>query len=183
MPLKIDIPASEFYDDEHDEFISVREQTITLEHSLVSIAKWEAKWHIPFFNGTKSDKTNEQIIDYVKFMTLTQNVDPNVYLVISTNSELVNQINAYIEDPMTATTFKKGTPPNPHQVITNEVIYWQMIALGIPIEFQKWHFNRLQTLIRVAQEKSNGKKMSKTDILRSNAELNAARRKMLHSKG
>ena len=89
----------------------------------------------------------------------------------------------FIEDPMTATTFKKGPPPNPNQIITNEVIYWQMIALGIPIEFQKWHFNRLQTLIRVAQEKSSGKKMSKTDILRSNAEINAARRKLHNSKG
>lgn len=183
MPLRIDIPESEFYDDENEEFVTVRSQTITLEHSLVSIAKWEAKWHIPFFNGAKSQKSTEQVIDYIRFMTLTQNVDPNVYLVIGTNNDILNKINDYIEDPMTATTFKRGVPPNPNQIITNEVIYWQMIALGIPIEFQKWHFNRLQTLIRVAQEKSNGKKMSKTDILRSNAELNAARRKALHSKG
>ena len=181
--LKIVVPKSEFYDEQKNEFVSVKEQMITMEHSLVSISKWESKWHIPFFNGINSNKTNEQVIDYIRFMTLTQNVDPNVYVVIATNADILTKIWAYIEDPMTATTFKKTPPPNPNQIITNEVIYWQMIALGIPIEFQKWHFNRLQTLIRVAQEKSSGKKMSKTDILRSNAEINAMRRKLHNTRG
>lgn len=181
--LKIVVPESEFYDERRNEFVKVKEQTITLEHSLVSIAKWESKWHIPFFNGMNSQKTTEQTLDYIRFMTLTQNVDPNVYITIASNANILEKINNYIEDPMTATTFKKGPPPNPNQIITNEVIYWQMIALGIPIEFQKWHFNRLQTLIRVAQEKSSGKKMSKADILRSNAEINAARRKLHNTKG
>ena len=181
--LKIVVPESEFFDEQKNEFVNIKEQTITMEHSLVSIAKWESKWHIPFFNGLNSQKTTEQILDYIRFMTLTQNVDPNVYIIISNNADILEKINKYIEDPMTATTFKKGPAPNPRQIITNEVIYWQMIALGIPIEFQKWHFNRLQTLIRVAQEKSSGKKMSNTDILRSNAEINAARRKLHNTKG
>ncbi len=178
--LKVVIPASEFYDEELNEFIYVKEQTLTLEHSLVSISKWEAKWHIPFFNG-KNEKTSEQVLDYIRFMTLTQNVDPNVYLALP--DSVLMQIQKYIEDPMTATTFKSGTPVNPNQIITSEVIYYQMIALGIPMEFQKWHFNRLQTLIKVAQEKSSSKKMSKTDILRMNSELNAARRAKYKTKG
>jgi len=179
--LKVTIPKAEFYDEKNEEFIYVNEQTLTLEHSLVSISKWEAKWHIPFFNG-KEPKTAEQILDYIRFMTLTQNVDPNVYLTMP--DSVIDQIQKYIEDPMTATTFRGGPKPNPFQIITSEVVYYQMIALGIPMEFQKWHFNRLQTLIRVVQEKSSGgKKMGKADIYRMNSELNAARRAKYHSRG
>ena len=179
--LKIVVPDSEFYDEAKNEFIKVNGQTLTLEHSLVSIAKWEAKWHVPFFNGRNSEKTTEQVIDYIRCMTLTQNVDPNIYFALPESA--LKQINDYIEDPMTATTFKGKLPGNPYQIITNEVVYYQMIALGIPIEFQKWHFNRLQTLIRVVQEKSSGKKMSKTDIYRMNNDLNAARRAKFKTKG
>lgn len=179
--LKIYIPDNEFYDESKNEFVTVKGQSITLEHSLVSIAKWESKWHVPFFNGPNSKKTTEQVLDYIKCMTLTQNVDPNLYLAIP--DSVLKQINDYIEDPMTATTFKGKLSGNPYQVITNEVVYYQMIALGIPIEFQKWHFNRLQTLIRVVQEKSSGKKMSKTDIYRMNHDLNAARRAKFKTKG
>ena len=178
--LKVTIPAGEFYDSKKNEFIYVKEHTLTMEHSLVSISKWEAKWHIPFINGT-NQKTAEQILDYIRFMTLTQNVDPNVYLVMPDN--VLQTISDYIEDPMTATTFKKNPPANPHQIVTSEVVYYQMIALGIPMEFQKWHFNRLQTLIRVVQEKSNGKQMSKSEIYKMNSQLNAARRAKFKTKG
>ena len=178
--LKVTIPAAEFFDSEKNEFIYVKEQTLVMEHSLISISKWESKWHIPFINGTKQ-KTAEQILDYIKFMTLTQNVDPNVFLVMP--DDVIKKISDYIEDPMTATTFKKNPPVNPHQIVTSEVVYYQMIALGIPMEFQKWHFNRLQTLIRVVQEKSNGKQMSKGEIYKMNSQLNAARRAKFKTKG
>ena len=99
--LQITVPALEQWDEENQEFINTKAQTLTLEHSLVSLSKWEAKWHKPFLS-TK-EKTYEETMDYIKCMTLTQNVDPNVYKALS--NENIHAVNKYIEDPMTATTF------------------------------------------------------------------------------
>ena len=115
-------------------------------------------------------------------MTITQNVDPRVYSGIT--PDLIRKVEDYINDPMTATTFKKGTGKTGHGIITSEIIYYWMIALEIPVEFQKWHLNRLLTLIRVCDEKSQpGKKMSKRDVANQNRALNAARRRRLGTRG
>lgn len=175
------ITTPEQYDDEKEEFIPAKITRIQLEHSLISIAKWESKWHKPFLHSP--DKTTEEIMDYVKCMTLTQNVKPEVYDCLS--QENVDQIQAYINDPMTATTFsdtKNGKKSN--EIVTSEIIYHSMIALQIPAEYQKWHLNRLLTLIRVCDIKNNPpKKMSRRETLSRNAALNAARRKQLNTKG
>lgn len=177
--LKITIPKSEQYNALTNEFVYTDEQTLSLEHSLVSISKWESKWNVPFLNN---EKTLEQTIDYIKCMTITQNVDPLVYN--SLTDDNIEEINKYIEAPMTATTFSNLERPNGREVITSEIIYFWMIDLKMPFECQKWHLNRLLTLIKVCYIKqSKGKKMSKNDILRQNAELNKARRKKLNSKG
>ena len=179
--LTITIPATEEFDEIKGEFITTREQTLQLEHSLISISKWESKWCKPFL--AKQDKTREEVIDYVKCMTLNKNVNDDVYRCLTQDN--ITAINEYIGAPMTATYFSnqdKGKRNN--EQITSELIYYWMIALQIPFECQKWHINRLLTLIRVCNVKNTPpKKMSKREIISRNAALNAARRQQLNTKG
>lgn len=180
--LKITIPKTEIYDPVKNEFCYVKDHTISLEHSLVSISKWESKWHKPYF--LKERKTYEETIDYLRCMTLTQNVDPKVYYCIP-ETELV-RINAYIEDPMTATWFsdEKELKGKGGRIITSELLYFWMTAYNIPFECQKWHINRLITLIRVCNEETKPKKkMNQNQILARNAKLNKKRRAALRTKG
>ena len=179
--LRITLPESEQYNEETEEFITFKTQELQLEHSLVSLSKWESKWGKPFL--TKKEKTVEESIDYVRCMTLTQNVDPEVYKRIT--PDIVDSVAKYIENPMTATTFSKKSnqPPN-HEVVTAELIYYWMIAYNVPFECQKWHLNRLMTLINVCQIKNEPpKKMGTKALGNRNAALNAARRQSLNTRG
>lgn len=179
--LYITIPATECWDESKEEFITTKEQTLQLEHSLVSVSKWESKWNKAFLS--KKEKTTEEIFDYIKCMTLTQNVKPEVYA--SLTQANIEEIQQYISAPMTATTFhddksKKGS----NETVTSELIYYWMVALNIPFECQKWHLNRLLTLVRVCNIKNQPpKKMSKNQVASRNAALNAARRKQLNTRG
>lgn len=150
--LHITIPAAELWDESKQEFISTKGQTLQLEHSLVSLSKWESKWCKAFLS--KNEKTIEETLDYIKCMTLTQNVNPESYNYI-TNANIV-QINQYIESPMSATFFTddKTAGKSGKETITAELIYYWMIAYNIPFECQKWHLNRLLTLIRVCEIKN-----------------------------
>lgn len=179
--LQITIPAIELWDEEKQEFVNRKEQTLQLEHSLVSLSKWESKWCKAFLG--KAEKTEEEIMDYVKCMTITQNVDPEVYNYLSDDN--YKRINEYIAAPMTATYFSEDkTSKSNREVVTSELIYYWMIALTIPFECQKWHLNRLLTLIRVCNIKNQPpKKRSKRDIMSRNAALNAARKKQLNTRG
>lgn len=180
--LQITIPSrDDLWDESKGEFVTSKEQKLVLEHSLVSLSKWESKWCKPFLS--KQEKTTEETIDYIRCMTLTQNVDPKVYNFLT--DENIGDVNAYIEAPMTATWFSNSNTGKQNQEqITAELVYYWMIALNIPFECQKWHLNRLLTLIRVCEVKNSPpKKMSKREILSRNAALNAARRKQLNSKG
>lgn len=179
--LQIKIPAVEKWDEAKQEFVYTKEQTLQLEHSLVSLSKWEARWKKAFLG--KQEKTYEETLDYIKCMTLTQNVKPEVYQNLT--NENIQQINEYISDPMTATCFSEDhTAKNSRETVTSELIYYWMIAQNIPPEYQKWHLNRLLTLIRVCNVKNSPpKRRSKRDIMRQNSALNAARRKQLNTKG
>ena len=179
--LKITIPEIEQYNEETEEFIISKAQVLQLEHSLVSLSKWESKWCKPFL--TKKEKTVEESIDYIRCMTLTQNVDPEVYTRIT--PDIVDQVAKYIEAPMTATTFSsKSNQPTSHEVVTAELIYYWMIAYNIPFECQKWHLNKLVTLINVCSIKNEPpKKMGKKALMNRNTALNAARRQALNTKG
>lgn len=178
--LQIKIHDNELWDENESRFIKVKEQTLQLEHSLVSLSKWESKWCKPFFS--KEEKTFEETLDYVKCMTITQNVKPEVYRCLT--KEHIEQINNYIEAPMTATTFASDKHSPSREIITAELIYYWMIALNIPFECQKWHINRLLTLIRVCNIKNQPpKKMSRSETLRRQSALNAARRQQLNTKG
>ena len=182
LELKIETPR-QIYNEQSGEFLYIKPQTIRMEHSLLSIAKWESKWHKPFLDS--KEKSSDELIDYIKCMTVTQGVDPNVYYALAP-SEL-SKIESYISDPMTATWFseEENKKPKSHRVITAEIIYYQMVSLGIPLEHcEKWHINRLLTLIKVCNvENSPKKKMSKKDIIKRNKMLNDARRAKLHSTG
>ena len=178
--LPITIPDTELWDEQNKRFIEVKAQTLKLEHSLVSLSKWESKWHKSFLH---TEKTEEELLDYIKFMTLTQNVDPNVYLCLNLNH--INKIRDYINNPMTATTVNENKNGKKNrEIVTSEVIYYWMIALNIPFECQKWHLNRLITLVKVCNAKNEPpKKRSKREIMEQNAAINAARRKRLNTKG
>lgn len=179
--LRITIPAVEQWDEIKQEFVQTKEQTLQLEHSLVSLSKWESKYCKAFLS--KQDKTIEETLDYVKYMTITQNVDPEVYGNL-TNANL-DQVNRYIESPQTATYFSDDKVcKTSREQITAELIYYWMIALTIPFECQKWHLNRLLTLVRVCDVKNQPpKKRSRREIMNRNAALNASRRQQLNTKG
>ena len=180
--LQISVPITpEFWDEKKQEFVEPKYQVLQLEHSLISLSKWESKWCKAFFS--KRDKTPEETIDYIKCMTLTQNVKPEVYNHLTRAN--ISEIEKYIAAPMTAVYFpeEKGGKIN-NETVTSELIYYWMIAFNIPVEFQKWHLNRLITLIRVCNIKSQPpKKRSGREIAKQNAALNAARRKQLNTRG
>ena len=179
--LTLNIPKIEKWDECKQEFIYVKDQTLQLEHSLVSLSKWESKWHKAFLG--KQEKTDEETLDYIRCMTLTKNVDPMIYKCL--NSSVIKQIKEYIDDPMTATVFSNDkTSKANREIVTAELIYYWMIALNIPFECQKWHLNRLLTLIQVCNIKNQPpKKMSRREILSRNASINAARRQKYNTKG
>ena len=184
--LKVVVPYRELYDEKANEFIEVKECVLQLEHSLVSISKWEAKWKKPFL--TKEEKTREELIDYIRCMTINGNIDPNVYLALPNN--IFREIIEYLDDPHTATVINEikhpGAPKRKmsSEGITSELVYYWMVALQIPFECQKWNFNRLMTLIRICEIKQSPKqKMTKSQILANNHELNKARKAQLNTRG
>lgn len=185
--LQIIIPAREYeelWDESNEIFIPIpaqKEVALQLEHSLIALSKWESKWCKPFFSN--EEKTDEETLDYIRCMTINSNINPEIYRRLT--QENVKQINQYIESPMTATVVnepfdKRGRK----QTVTSELIYYWMIALNIPFECEKWHINRLLTLIRVCNaENQPPKKRGSAELTKSYAALNAARRKQLNSKG
>ena len=178
--LHLTIPDLEIFDEHKNEFVNIKGGTIKIEHSLVSISKWESKWNKPFL--TKEQKTIEETIDYIKSMTITQNVKPELYNNITNDN--ITSVSRYISLPMTATTFNDTNSTSSKDIITSEIIYYWMISYNIPFECQKWHVNRLLTLIRVCSKKNEKpKKMSKSEIMNRNRDINNRRRQQLNSNG
>lgn len=182
--LTLTVGGEEFFDDDTQTFIYPDAFTLELEHSLVSLSKWESKFEKPFLGP--NDKTTEEVLGYIEMMTLTPNVPPEVYQNLSKSTENMQKVNDYIQAKMTATTFSdKGITPQsnagkPKEIITNEVIYYWMNKLQIPVEFQHWHLNRLFTLIEVHNRKDNPPKKTKgplkADALAERARINAERK-------
>lgn len=180
--LTIKIPDMEYFDEESQEFVSIKGRILELEHSLISISKWEAKWHKPFLST--DERTVEQTIDYIKCMTInSKGIDDTVYNGLS--MENIKAINDYINDSMSATWFNDQNNKKPsREVVTSELIYYWMVAYQIPSEYEKWHLNRLMNLIRICNIKNQpDKKMSKSAIMRQNRALNEARKKKFNTSG
>lgn len=179
--LKIEIPPIEEWDDLRQEFSYFKGATLELEHSLISLSKWESKWCKSFLR--KGEKSFEEILDYIRCMTITTDVAPETYERLTEDN--LKAIDKYINAPMTATYFNetknKGMSREP---VTSELIYYWMIALNIPFECQNWHLNRLLTLIKVCNLKNQPpKKRNVKDIMRRNSDMNRARRTRLGTKG
>ena len=180
--LEIRIDGKEFWNQEKEEFVNTKGITLRLEHSLISISKWEAKYKRPFLSD--GPKTLQETYDYIAFMSLDRNVSMTELEGIT--EEDYKKILDYIHDPMTATKISNNAKnkQSSNHVLTSEEIYYDMTALNIPFECEKWHLNRLLTLIQIASIKNEPpKKMSKGEIYRQNAELNRARRAKYHSRG
>ena len=180
--LRIEVPMSpEQWDEVNEEFIEPVTVTLELEHSLASVSKWEQKWHKPFYS--KKEKTTDETNYYIECMTVTPNVDPEVYSHLS--SANISAINEYIDDTMTATTFpEEKDNKGKKETVTAELIYYWMLSHGIPLEFENRHLNHLLTLIRVFNVKNAPeKKMSKKDAIARNKAINAKNKALLQSKG
>lgn len=178
--LTIYIEGSEVWDESKEIILDVKPITLHLEHSLLSISKWEQKWKKSFTHTTSLSR--EEFIDYIRCMTLDKNIEPIYYLSIT--NKHIDEISAYINDPMTATIIKKTPGPVKKQVITNEVLYASMVEYGIPFSCEKWHLNRLLTLIQVcAENRKQPTKKNKRDIINDYEALNRKRRAMMHSNG
>jgi hypothetical protein len=178
--LKITIPAIEQYDEVANEFTTIKEQVLQLEHSLISLSKWESKWHKPFI--VKGDKTPEETRDYIQCMTTNQGVDPRIYSLL--NDEVISVVKQYMDDPMTATIISKQQEAINREIITAEIIYYWMFTLNIPLECQKWHLNKLLTQIDVCSIKNQpAKKRGRRELMQRNSALNKERRRALNTKG
>lgn len=179
--LELHIPEVELYDEKTEMFYTIRGQTLKLEHSLVSLAKWESRWEKPFLSEQRM--TFAENVHYIQCMTITQNVHPQVYTYLAKFH--LNDIYKYMELPMTATTFSKNKEPwRARKIVTAEVIYYWMTAFNVPMECQKWHLNRLITLINVCNlESQPKKKMSLKELHKRNHALNQQRLKQLGTTG
>ena len=183
--LQITIPAGEKWVNSKQEFVYCNEYNLQLEHSLVSISKWESKWHKPFLSNT--DKTDEEMLDYIKCMTITQNVNPLAYNFLTEAN--IREINEHINDPMSAFSPKKKKKKgkkgkNNSEIITAETIYWWIVTLNIPLEAQKWHLNRLLALVEFINQKNEPpKKMGERERAELWAKVNAERKKKLNTRG
>lgn len=172
--LQLTVGQDEYYDAQQERFIKIKPTVVRLEHSLKSLAKWESKWKKPFLS--KQNKTKEESIDYIRCMETTGSIDLKIFDYLT--SDQLQQVDDYINDKMTATTINKKGPQKPsREIVTAEVIYFWMIQHGIPPEYEKWHLNRLLTLIEVCSIKGGpNKKMSMKEQMAEQRALNAARR-------
>lgn len=180
--LEINVPTVELYDENSGQFINIRGQTLKLEHSLISLAKWESIWKKAFL-VPKQNMSPGETISYLKCMTITQNVNPVIFDEIYRTR--IKEVFEYIEDPTSATTFRKEKAKwINREIITAEIIYYWMTAFNIPFSCEKWHLNRLLTLINVCNVKNQPKKkISRSELLRRNHSLNSARRQTLNTPG
>lgn len=165
------------------EIVRVPAVVLKMEHSLISISKWESIWHEAFLKDRHmlgGEFTDEMFISYMQCMTLNGPFDPLVYVGLS-NEEFA-MIGAYMEDPMTATKIKETRGPAIGGITTSEEIYCSMFQYRIPKDCEKWHINRLLMLIRVFNERENPKKLSQKEAMQQMYNKNAYRQAKARSR-
>jgi hypothetical protein len=180
MPIKITVPGVESFDDENQVFVNTEPTVLVLEHSLVSLSKWESIFEKSFLaNGPK---TSEETLAYIHAMCLDEDVPGE--LLFRLTEENIKEVNAYIEAKMTATTFRELPGRPSREIITNEIIRHWMVSFNIPLEYENRHLNQLFTLIKVISEKNKPqKKMSPSDAAAQRRALNAQRRQQYGTSG
>ena len=179
--LRLIIEGDESFDDETQTFSKVDDVVIELEHSLISLSKWESKYQVPFLSS--DEKPSEQVFGYLQAMIIDPDIDPDVmYLCTQAN---VIEIQEYIDSPQSATTFgSMPTRRGPGEVITSELIYYWMVAFNIPFECEYWHLNRLFSLIRICNIKNSPpESVSRNELAQRYADLNAQRKAELGTRG
>lgn len=181
--LRIKVAAAQLWDEEREQFLSTDSTVVHLEHSLVSISKWESIYKRPYLVSQKFSQ--KETVDYIKCMCLDNDVSDEVFYTIYGDSSLMKQIDDYINSSPTATTiYEDNNKKHKSEKVTSELIYYWMVANEIPFTCETWHIERLLTLIRVCNVKNQPpKKRSANDIYAQNKRLNAARRAKHHSKG
>ena len=177
--LRLIVTTTEGFDEESSEFVSSDEVVLDLEHSLVSLSKWESKWEVPFLDN--EEKTDEQVLDYVRMMFLGTEFPEAV--IPKLTEKHYSKINDYINAKMTATWFSHQDPPSGREIVTAELIYYWMIALSIPFECQNWHLNRLLTLVRVCNVKNSPKDKANRETVEERRRRNDLMRAKLKTKG
>lgn len=190
MPLKIVVPERQLFNEADETIIRTPETTLILEHSLISLSRWEMKWKEPFLSKVEQrpgekEFTREQLLYYYKCMTMnTKEVDPNVYAALGEKEQ--TEILDYMKDPMTAATItdhKRGGRGNRGFYISSETIYSWMIDLEIPMECEKWHLNRLMALIKYRSADQDSDKMPRNEVRQLYRDLNRQRRASHHTRG
>ena len=179
--LQLDFPGYETWDPVKEEFIYTQgAKNVQLEHSLLSISKWESKYHKPFLETKMSI---EELIYYIsKCMCITKGVNEDIFL--HTPKSLLDEINAYINDPMTATPKLPSDKGPSNEIITSELIYYWMSQGNINWDAERWHLNRLLKLIELTSYKNTPpEKRSKADMFKDRREENARRRALWNTKG
>ena len=170
--LQIELKTREFYDEINNRFFTIKGRKLTLEHSLISISKWESKHKKYFFS--REPKTIEESVSYIKCMTVTPNVQQEVYYLVT--DEVLEKVNDYINDPMTASKIKLTGGRHNGEQVSSELIYYWMIEFGIPFKCEKWHFGRLWALISICSKKSKPKKkIGKQKVLSDMVSMNEKR--------
>ena len=179
--LTIIVPGTELFNEDTKEFTTSEDFVLNLEHSLISLSKWESLFEKPFLG--KDPKTDFEVLSYIECMAISTGIPSDLYSRLST--ENLEAVNTYINAKMTATWFSEDKKSRPSkEIVTAEVIYYWMISLTIPMECENWHLNRLFTLIRVCNQKNAPpKKMSARELAARNRELNAQRRVQLNTRG
>lgn len=178
--LSLPIYGPELFDEKVERFTRAELFRLELEHSLVSLSKWESKFEKPFLG--EGEKTEEELLWYINAMHQGDNLPPDLHLYLT--DDHVVKVNEYINAKMTATWFSENDDKKNKEVITAEVIYYWMVSLQIPFECQHWHLNRLMTLVRVINEKNAPpKKLSREQIMERNRRLNEERQKKYGTSG
>ena len=179
--LSITVPLTEGFNEETSEFVTTQSFDLQLEHSLVSLSKWESKFEKPFLGN--DDKTSAETLAYIMAMVLSPEVPAEVFQHLSKDN--VQTINTYINAVQTATTFKEIGPKRPlRDIITAEIIYYWMVSLNVPLECETWHLNRLLTLIKVINLKNQPKrKIGRREMMQHQRSLNAQRREAMGTRG